>query len=390
MNVNTSYFKKVLAAVLSQTLFIGFTTQAQETLQTVTDRGYTTTHPLHIGGTQVNSNTTKLFIKNATGKTWALSSGANMISEMGFYIYNWSDNPDNPLFSVSNGGNIGIGSALPAAKLSFGNEANEQPVGITWSDVSPLVYGIHKTAGAWQAPNYQQLRLGWTTGIILDPGQEFGKSYVDIQGNGLRVSGGNVGIGTVNPENAEGWMKVLEVKGGAHSKSLVSTNSVISGLWSHELGYYGAPAGGISGTYTNHPFTFITNKVSRMTITNDGRVGIGVAAPPSDFQLAVAGKVIADELKVKPHASGWPDYVFKPGYQLMPLSKIESFIREKGHLPEMPRAAEVAKDGVELGGNQALLLKKIEELTLHLIQMEKRMNEQDKEIKQLKNKNEPK
>jgi hypothetical protein len=203
-------------------------------------------------------------------------------------------------------GNVGIGTTTPAAKISFGSEVNEQPVGIAWSDVGPLVYGIHKTAGAWHAPNYQQLRLGWQTGIILDPGQGFGKSYVDIQGSGLRVSSGSVGIGISNP--------------------------------------------------------------------------------PSGYKLAVAGNIIAEQVRVQLQSSGWPDYVFKPQYKLMPLSQVEDFIKEKGHLPEVPRAEEVAKEGVELGTNQALLLKKIEELTLHLIEMEKRNNEQDREIERLKKK----
>jgi hypothetical protein len=206
----------------------------------------------------------------------------------------------------------------------------------------------------------------------------YGANYFSNWNKMIIEHDNTVGIGTNSPENSEGWMKVLEVKGAAHSKSLVSTNNVISGLWSHELGYYGAPAGGISGTYTNHPFSFITNKVSRMTITNDGRVGIGVSDPPSNFKLAVAGKVIADELKVKPHASGWPDYVFKPQYQLMPLSQVEDFIKEKGHLPEVPSAKEVENEGIALGANQALLLKKIEELTLYLIEKDRQLLEQKK------------
>jgi hypothetical protein len=79
---------------------------------------------LQIGGAAVNSNTTKLFINNGGGygKNWALSSGANMISEQGFYIYNWSDSPASPLFTISNGGNVGIGTTNPASKFDiYGN-----------------------------------------------------------------------------------------------------------------------------------------------------------------------------------------------------------------------------------------------------------------------------
>ncbi|MGN7787300.1 hypothetical protein ACTJIJ_22390 [Niabella sp. 22666] len=200
----------------------------------------------------------------------------------------------------------------------------------------------------------------------------------------LQYYGGNVAIGSTIPENAEGWGKVLEVKGALHAKSMVSTANIISGLWSHESGHYGAPAGGISGTYTNHPFSFITNKVSRMTITSDGRVGIGTATPPAAYKLAVAGNIIAEQVRVQLQSSGWPDYVFKPQYKLMPLSQVEDFIKEKGHLPDVPSAEQVAKEGVELGTNQALLLKKIEEMTLHLISINKRVESLEAENRLLK------
>jgi hypothetical protein len=90
---------------------------SQETLQTVTDRGNTTTNSLQIGGASVNSNTTKLFINNPYGNNWALSSGANMISENGFHIYNWSASPSAPYLSIVNGGNVGIGTISPDSRL---------------------------------------------------------------------------------------------------------------------------------------------------------------------------------------------------------------------------------------------------------------------------------
>ncbi|TCC97695.1 hypothetical protein [Pedobacter hiemivivus] len=95
-------------------------------------------------------------------------------------------------------GNVGIGTTNPTAKISFNNleDHSDNPDGITWYNPNPLAYGIHRTAGAWTGPNFQQLRLSWDTGIILDPGILFGKSYVDIQGAGLRVTAGNVGWDT--------------------------------------------------------------------------------------------------------------------------------------------------------------------------------------------------
>lgn len=81
--------------------------------------------------------------------------------------------------------------------------------------------------------------------------------------------------------------------------------------------------------------------------------------------------------------SNWPDFVFDSAYQLPALNKVEQFIRQHKHLPEVPSANEVQKDGLELGGNQALLLKKIEELTLYLIEQNKKLEEQNKRIEKL-------
>ncbi|MFT3901669.1 MAG: hypothetical protein QM727_00725 [Niabella sp.] len=189
---------------------------------------------------------------------------------------------------------------------------------------------------------------------------------------------GNVGIGTTNPENTENWDRVLEVKGNSHAKYLASTHNVISGLWSHDLGFYQAPAGGIAGTFTNHPFSLITNKVNRLTITSVGNVGIGIATPNERFE--VNGNIRAKEVKVE--VANWPDYVFNTAYRLMPLHKVEEFIAENGHLPEVPSAKEVEQNDVEVGANQAVLLKKIEELTLHLIEMEKKISGQEEKISQ--------
>lgn len=121
-----------------------------------------------------------------------------------------------------------------------------------------------------------------------------------------------------------------------------------------------------------------------MRIASNGNLGIGTSTPPVDYKLAVAGKVIADELKIKPYTSGWPDYVFNSKYQLTPLSELEKFIKTHQHLPEVPSAKEVTANGIEVGANQALLLKKIEEITLHLIELNKKVEELQQENQELK------
>ncbi|WP_214228802.1 hypothetical protein [Pedobacter sp. B4-66] len=114
-------------------------------------------------------------------------------------------------------GNVGIGTTTPGAELSFKSiTVGTEAVGITWYSTSPQTYGIHRTLGTWVAPDYQQLRASWSTGIVLDPGSAYGKSYVDIVGGGLRVTSGNVGIGTVDTKGyklaVNGNIRAKEVK----------------------------------------------------------------------------------------------------------------------------------------------------------------------------------
>ena len=97
-------------------------------------------------------------------------------------------------------GNVGIGTTSPGAKISFNNlnDGSDGADGITWYNPSRLEYGIYRTPGSWLSPDYQQLKLSFVTGIILNPGSVYGKSYVDVQGGGLRVTSGNVAIGSAS------------------------------------------------------------------------------------------------------------------------------------------------------------------------------------------------
>jgi hypothetical protein len=92
----------------------------------------------------------------------------------------------------------------------------------------------------------------------------------------------------------------------------------------------------------------------------------------------VNGKIRAHEIKVE--TTNWPDYVFAPSFKLPDLEVTEQFIKQNSHLPEIPSAVEVEKDGISLGEMNAKLLKKIEELTLHLIEQNKRLDAQEKTI----------
>lgn len=128
----------------------------------------------------------------------------------------------------------------------------------------------------------------------------------------------------------------------------------------------------------------------KMVIDNSGNVGIGTT-DPQGYKLAVNGDMIATSIKVKPHGS-WPDYVFKPQYNLPSLSDVKTYIDQNQHLPDMPSESEVAKEGINLGEIVKLQTKKIEELTLYLIEKDKKEQEQtelnkklEEEIQDLKN-----
>nr|WP_121273835.1 hypothetical protein [Pedobacter schmidteae] len=116
---------------------------------------------------------------------------------------------------------------------------------------------------------------------------------------------------------------------------------------------------------------------------NYGDVGIGTANMLG-YKLAVNGKIRAQEIKVE--ASPWPDYVFSKDYSLPTLQETEKHIKDKGYLPGIPSAEEVKTNGIDIGEMNAKLLQKIEELTLHLIEMKKENLQMRKEINAIKNK----
>jgi hypothetical protein len=123
-------------------------------------------------------------------------------------------------------------------------------------------------------------------------------------------------------------------------------------------------------------------------VSGTGNVGIGTTdnstwnLAGSTYKLAVGGSMIATAVTVKTVAN-WPDYVFKNEYRLLSLTDVKAYIDQNHHLPEIPSAQQIEKDGVNVGEMNKLLLKKIEELTLYLIEKDKKEKEQEERISKL-------
>ncbi|WP_162817967.1 hypothetical protein U0035_16865 [Niabella yanshanensis] len=205
---------------------------------------------------------------------------------------------------------------------------------------------------------------------------------------------GNVGIGTTSPTTPLTIFKsnssidpsnshILLTNSGSGQQNLISSTigGTIKGKWRND--YFGNIYYVSFGS--NH--IFMTGGdygvgIAPMVINSSG-IRIKTETLPSGYQLAVGGKIIAEELKLKLQSTGWPDYVFQPSYNLPSLKEIEAFIKKNQHLPDVPSAKTVATEGIELGKNQAILLKKIEELTLYIIEQDKKIEKQNMILEKL-------
>ncbi len=137
-----------------------------------------------------------------------------------------------------------------------------------------------------------------------------------------------------------------------------------------------------TGTNPNGDQTFVVYGNGKTHIGKGRPLSTGVCA---NAMLTVDGTILAKEVRVAISTSThWADYVFDKDYKLMPLKEVESYIQANKHLPEVPSSEEVEKDGVEVTEISAVLLKKIEELTLYAIELQKKLEAQQKEINILK------
>nr|WP_299381506.1 fibronectin type III domain-containing protein [Allomuricauda sp.] len=136
-------------------------------------------------------------------------------------------------------------------------------------------------------------------------------------------------------------------------------------------------AGGGVTDYTSENSNLTTVDWTARDLFADRNVGIGTTNTQG-YRLAVAGNVIAEGVKVELQGN-WPDFVFLKEYDLMQLAEVREYIKQNGHLPNIPSAEKVAQDGIDLGTMNAKLLQKIEELTLYLLEQEEKIEALKKE-----------
>lgn len=122
--------------------------------------------------------------------------------------------------------------------------------------------------------------------------------------------------------------------------------------------------------------------INQLVLYRTGDVGIGTASP--DARLAVKGNIHAQEVRVDLTGSTAPDYVFERDYKLISLDELEKYVQMNSHLPEIPSSDQMELNGINLKEMNLLLLKKVEELTLHLIEQSKRIDNLESENKRLK------
>ncbi|NCT74298.1 MAG: hypothetical protein GXC78_07210 [Chitinophagaceae bacterium] len=199
---------------------------------------------------------------------------------------------------------------------------------------------------------------------------------------------GNVGIGTTSPSAQLHTTGSVRLAGltmdSTRIRVLVADNN--GNVAYRNVSTIGGGSGSISGTINYlAKYSSGTTIGNSLLFDNGSGVGIGtVSINDTAYRLFVEKGIRTRKVKVD--VSSWADYVFEQDYKLPTIHEVAEYIRIHKRLPGVPDAATAIKEGVDLADNQVILLQKIEEMTLYIVELNKQMEQMKTEIEQLKKK----
>ena len=278
------------------------------------------------------------------------------------------------------------------------------PYSTTWLNPDPGSYTINVRAidGTGNVGTssinitVESLNYFWsTTGNIATGGDTSFVGTVDSNRLAFRTKNiermsilptGNIGIGTKTPQAA---LDVVDTSTGMLLPRLTTAqrNSIASGDLRNGLLLYNTDSSAFqyyNGSSWNSVGSGSSGSSGRWLFANGtvydtlDNIAIGTSNPQG-YKLAVNGSGIFTKIVAKPY-NNWPDYVFDKGYRLPSLMEVEQYIQAHHHLPDVTPEAEIMQNGIDLGEGQTTLLKKVEELTLYLINENQSLTMQNRQM----------